>query len=120
MSRGAWYEFFSPDVEINTKATPEERLLIAICDRALRDIMGVDGALKKEELRSARLYFLNHGSEEYGTFAHFCEHFGLCRKRILRKVIGDTGIALLGESRSKLWKERWGENKKAISRLKRR
>lgn len=61
--------------------SPEQKLLIAILDRAYRDLESADKLIR----RSAYNWF-NSDSEDYLTFKYTCEICGFDEKRILIKV----------------------------------
>jgi hypothetical protein len=104
---GEW----SREIDFTFKLSPEERLLVAIADRAIRDLLNVDNSklLKPEDVRSARVYFIDTRVEVHGTFAHFCEHFDLDRRELIRKVLeGDEDlIDLFRQTRSKISRKKW-------------
>lgn len=87
MVKGPETLFFQVDIGEERILSPEERLLIAIFDRALRDRFCPNDCIPQHHVRSAKWYFENNGrEEEFGSFSFFCAYFGLTRKEV-RKAI---------------------------------
>ena len=74
---------------------PEERLLVGIFDRALRDLMFPEKTTPRHVRRSARRYFKSHDCRHLGSFGYFCLHFGLCQEEVRRLVFTEGNRAKL-------------------------
>lgn len=87
---------------------PEERLLVAIFDRALRDLLCPGKMIPRHETRAARKYFSSLSAKHIGSFGYFCLHFGFNPKEVRKKVFSrEGGAELLAISKS-LQKRRYG------------
>jgi len=74
------------------RRTPEENLLVAVLDRAIRDLF-LKG--KMEDARSAYFYFINRNPRDYGSFRFFCEHFGYSWQALSRKILDSVDKEIL-------------------------
>jgi hypothetical protein len=81
-------------VERRVLFTAEHNLLIAIFERALLDNFKPGAGTSRKDVRSARAYFEDEHSLEYGTFGHFCAYLNLCPKRVLQ-VIKEGNLTIL-------------------------
>lgn len=66
--------------------SPEERLLVAIFYRALRDYVFPERTTEANDIRSARRYFMFPRPWIFGSFGYFCLYFDLSSDE-LKKVI---------------------------------
>ena len=82
--------------EFSRELCPEGRLLIAILDRAIRDVFSKDPTIAREDRRSASWYFESQNEDQYGSFKHLCKWIGidyrLARERIFKNKIRLSGV----------------------------
>jgi len=105
----------SIDVEalVDIPLTPEERLLLAIFDRALRDFARLDNSIKQEHRRTAETYFIIDDPSLYGTFAHLCDHFDRDYTQFLRMNLdAEKIVELFKQTKAKGTYTKWAKNKK--------
>lgn len=89
------------------KLTPEESLLVAIFDRALRDYLHPCPGLSQSYQRSASWYFENkNGKHEFGTFAHFCYYFDIDMEKTRAIILSEDIKELLKGDSGTQWKGR--------------
>lgn len=65
---------------------PEERLMVAVFDRALRDMLFPEKTTPRHVINSARRYFKNTKSNYLHSFGYLCLHFGLCQNEVRRLI----------------------------------
>lgn len=98
--------------------SPEERLLLAIFDRALRDFARIDTSIKQEERRTAELYFTLNDVSLYGTFAHLCHHFDRDHLEALKKPMDANRVMeLYKQTKSKGTYTKWEKGSKKIGKI---
>lgn len=76
-----------PDPKVDM--SPEKRLVMAIFNRAARDILCPENCTQKKHIRSAKAYFENLNPNEFGTLGHFCLVFNLDHKEVKRVALSD-------------------------------